>query len=186
MEGEMRRIAVVGAGGAGKTVLANRLGSLLGLPVTHLDALRYTPTWQLVPEERFVAAQRAVTATDRWIMDGNSLASMPIRFVAADTIVFLDLPARVCLWGVLRRRWRYRGGQHPDGVHDRITWSFLAYLVRFRGRTRPAVRQRIAEHGRHAVLIELTSRRQVERLLAKLGEQPAWTGRGRAGPADRP
>jgi adenylate kinase family enzyme len=117
----MQRVAIIGAGGAGKTVLANQLSVLLNLPVTHLDALRYTPTWHPVPEDEFVAAQRVVTATDRWIIDGNSLASMSIRFAAADTIVFLDLPARVCLWGVLRRRWRYRGGQHADGVHDRIT-----------------------------------------------------------------
>ncbi len=135
----MQRVAITGAGGSGKTVLANRLSLLLDLPVTHLDALRYTSTWQLVPDDEFVAAQQAVTATGRWIIDGNSLASMPVRFAAADTIVFLDLPACLCLWGVLRRRWRYRGGQHPDGVHDRITWSFLTYITLFRRRTRPAV-----------------------------------------------
>jgi adenylate kinase family enzyme len=41
----MQRIAVLGAGGAGKTVVARRLGHLLGLPVTHLDQLRYDPSW---------------------------------------------------------------------------------------------------------------------------------------------
>ncbi|WP_157751499.1 hypothetical protein [Actinoplanes derwentensis] len=39
----MRKIAIVGNSGAGKTVLANRLGTLLEIPVTHLDALRYDP-----------------------------------------------------------------------------------------------------------------------------------------------
>lgn len=167
-----RRIAVIGAGGAGKTVFANRLGRRLGLPVTHLDALRYTETWEVVPEHEFVAAQRAVIATDRWIIDGNSLASLPGRLAAADTIVFLDLPARVCLWSVLRRRLRYRGGRHADGVHDRITRSFLVYIWRFRRRSRPAVRRCVAEHGRHAVLIEVTSRRQANRLLARPHEVP--------------
>lgn len=53
--------------------------------------------------------------------------------------MFLDLPARGCLWGVLLRRMRYRGGRHPNGVHDRITWSFLIYVWRYRRRHRRAV-----------------------------------------------
>ena len=94
---EMRRIAIVGAGGAGKTVLANRLGRLLHLPVVHLDALRYDASWNVVPEPDFVAAQWVVAATDRWVTDGNSLVSVPIRFAAAGTIVFLDLPPLTCV-----------------------------------------------------------------------------------------
>ncbi|MEV0136826.1 topology modulation protein [Dactylosporangium sp. NPDC050688] len=165
----MRRIAIVGAGGAGKTVLANQLAGLLGLPVTHLDALRYDEDWKVVPEAAFVAAQHAVVANDRWIIEGNSAASMPVRFAAADTIIFLDLPPLVCLWGILRRRLRYRGGRHADGVHDRINVAFLRWVVGFRRRRAPAVRACIAEHGAHAVLIELNSRRQVNRLIARLG-----------------
>jgi adenylate kinase family enzyme len=64
----VQRIAIVGNGGAGKTVLANRLGPLLGIPVTYLDALRYTDTWAVVPEEEYAARQREVVARDRWII----------------------------------------------------------------------------------------------------------------------
>jgi adenylate kinase family enzyme len=39
----MKRIAVIGGGGAGKTYLAHRLGRALGLPVIHLDAHYYGP-----------------------------------------------------------------------------------------------------------------------------------------------
>jgi adenylate kinase family enzyme len=63
----MRRIVILGAGGAGKTVLARQLGQLLGLPVTHLDQLRYRPDWTTVPEQDFVAGQRALVAGDQWI-----------------------------------------------------------------------------------------------------------------------
>ncbi|MGI5243126.1 topology modulation protein [Dactylosporangium sp. CA-139066] len=176
----MQRIAIVGAGGAGKTVLANQLSALLGLPVTHLDALRYDPDWTMVPEAEFVAAQQAVVATERWIIDGNSTASMRVRFAAADTIIFLNLPPLVCLWGIARRRLRYRGGRHPDGVHDRITVGFLRYVVGFRRRHAPRVRACIAEQGSHAVLIEATSRRQVNQFLARLGGSVADPG-GTAG-----
>lgn len=175
----MQRIAIVGAGGAGKTVLANQLSGLLGLPVTHLDALRYDNDWHVVPEAAFVAAQRTVVANDRWIIDGNSAASMPVRFAAADTIIFLDLPPLVCLWGIIRRRLRYRGRRRPDGVHNRVTVSFLRYVLSFRRSHAPAVRARIAEHRARAVLIEVTSRRQVNQLLARLGGSEAL-GRGGA------
>jgi adenylate kinase family enzyme len=172
----VQRIAIVGAGGAGKTVLANQLGALLGLPVTHLDALRYDHAWNVVPEAEFVAAQRAVAAGDRWIIDGNSAASMPVRFAAADTIIFLNPPTLACLWGIARRRLRYRGGRHTDGVHDRITVPFLRYVVGFRRQRVPAVRACIAEHGAHAVLIEATNRRQVNQLIASLGGPVADAG----------
>ncbi|MGI5185420.1 topology modulation protein [Dactylosporangium sp. CA-152071] len=168
----VQRIAIVGSGGAGKTVLANRLSTHLDLPVTHLDALRYDSCWQVVPEPQFVAAQQAVIAGERWIIDGNSLASMPIRFAAADTIIFLDLPPLVCLSGILVRRLRYRGGQHADGVYDRITIAVLRYVLSFRRRFAPRVRACIAEHGPHATLIEVTSRRQADQLIARLGHDP--------------
>lgn len=64
----MQRILIVGNGGAGKTVLANRLGRLLAIPVTHLDALRYDSSWNVVPEERFVAAQREIITAPSWII----------------------------------------------------------------------------------------------------------------------
>ena len=164
----MRRIAVLGAGGAGKTVLANRLGDLLGIDVVHLDALRYDQRWQTVPDEQFTAAQRAVVARPLWIVDGNSLATMAIRVAAGDTIILLDLPPLVCLYGILQRRWLYRGGQHPDGVYDRITLAFLRYVAAFRRGHRPRVLACIAEHAPHAVVHHLTSRRQANRLLIHL------------------
>ncbi|GIE90174.1 topology modulation protein [Actinoplanes regularis] len=158
----MRRIAVVGNGGAGKTTLANRLGALLDLPVTHLDALRYTDDWATVDEGTFVDRQRRVVATERWIIDGNSLASLPIRVAAADTVIVVDPPPVVCLWGLLRRRWRYHGGRHPDGVHDRITPAFLRYVWRYRRDHLPGVQACVAEHGGDAEVIHLTSHVRVD------------------------
>jgi adenylate kinase family enzyme len=164
----MRRIAVLGAGGAGKTVMARRLGQLLGLPITHLDQLRYDASWNLIPEDEFVAAQRERAAAERWVIDGNSLASLPVRAAAADTIILLDPHPLVCLAGIAARRLRYRGGQHPDGVYDRITLEFLRYVWSYRRKTLPRVRKVISEHAGHATVLHLTSRSAADRLIKGL------------------
>lgn len=36
----------------------------------------------------------------------SGLSSLPIRLEAADTVIFLDLPAWACLWGIIQRRLR--------------------------------------------------------------------------------
>ncbi len=161
----MQRISILGAGGAGKTILARQLGQLLGLPVTHLDQLRYDPDWNLVPEATFTAAQRQLVAGDFWIIDGNSLASMAIRAARADTIIVLDPHPVVCLTGILRRRLRYRGGQHTDGVYDRISPEVVKYVLLYRQRHLTRVLAGAREHGAQAELIHLTSRRAADQLI---------------------
>ncbi len=160
----MERIAVIGCGGSGKTVLANRLSRRLGLPVTHLDALYYDSAWNPTPMPEFAGRQRMLVAADRWIIEGDYAATLPIRPARADTVIFLDLPTRTCLWGIAQRRWRYRGGRHPEGVHDRITMSFLRYVLGFRRTMRPRVLDLIAQHGGHLRCLPLTTRRQAATL----------------------
>ena len=164
----MTRIAVVGCGGSGKSRLARELGVRLGIRPVHLDALYYGADWTPLPPESFAARQRELVAAPRWIIDGNYAATLPIRLEAADTVLFLDLPARTCLWGIAQRRLRHGGGQHDTlGVYDRINWSFVGYVVGYRRHMAPRVRQLIHVHGGAAQIVVLRSRRAVRRYLAQ-------------------
>lgn len=162
----INRIAIIGCGGSGKSTFARQLAHLLDLPLVHLDALYYDDQWHPLPMDEFAAQQGKVVTGERWITEGNYASTLPIRLAAADTVIFLDLPAATCLWGIVQRRWRYRGGQHQtDGVYDRISWNFIGYILGYRRTMRPRIRMLLKEHGPHARLIILTSRRHANRFL---------------------
>ncbi len=172
----MDRIVIIGCGGSGKSTVARHLAQILDIPLTHLDAVYYDEQWNPLPQDAFAARQAKLVTEDRWIIEGNYASTLPIRLQAADTVLFLDIPAAVCLWGIVGRRRRYRGGQHTAvGVYDRITWSFVRYIAGYRRTMRPRVRRLLADHARHTRLITLTSRGQVALLLDRIrvGEPPA-------------
>ncbi|WP_123815529.1 topology modulation protein [Myceligenerans xiligouense] len=174
----MQRIAIIGCGGSGKTYLANQLAGVLDLPLTHLDSVYYDTDWNPLPREEFAEVQRTLVARPRWLVEGNYTETLLIRLAAADTVIFLDLDAVTCLTGVFRRRLRYRGGQHAeDGVYDRISWSFVRYIWGYRRTMRPRVHRLLAEHGSHAELITVTSRRQAAALVAQLRAVHRWSVR---------
>jgi adenylate kinase family enzyme len=161
------RIAIIGCGGSGKSRLARELGKALGITPAHLDGLYYDQDWRPLDKDQFAGLQRDLVAAQRWILDGNYASSLPIRLEAADTIIFLDLPARTCLRGIGQRRLRHGGGQHASfGVYDRITWSFIRYIASYRKQMTPRVHNLIAAHAGDAQVIVFRSRRAVRRYTA--------------------
>jgi adenylate kinase family enzyme len=172
------RIAIVGCGGSGKSCLARSLGSLLGITPVHLDGLYYNQDWKPLDKEQFAALQTNLVTSPRWIIDGNYASSLPIRLQAADTVIFLDLPGRKCLWGIAQRRIRDRGGQHKDlGVYDRITWNFVRYILGYRRQMPPRVRKLIADHATDAEVVVLRSHRAARDYLAVATAQASVSAR---------
>jgi adenylate kinase family enzyme len=110
----MRRIAVIGPGGAGKSTLARQIGDRLGLPVIHLDAHFWHEGWTETPKDVWEQTVHGLVQGEAWVMDGNYGGTMDIRLDAADTILFLDLPPWLCLLRVVRRQVRYRRRTRPD------------------------------------------------------------------------
>ena len=163
----MDRIAIIGCGGSGKSHLARQIGAALGITPVHLDARYYDKDWNPLPKDEFAALQRDLVTAPRWVIDGNYASSLSIRLEAADTVIFLDLPARTCLRGIAQRRLRHGAGQHDAiGVYDRITWNFVRYIIGYRRTMAPRVAALIAEHAGDAEVVVLRSRRAARRYLA--------------------
>lgn len=168
----MKKVALIGCGGSGKTFLSKQFASLIDAPVTHLDAVYYDEEWNTLSKEKFAATQEDLVEAATWVIEGNYAGTMPIRLRAADTVIFLDIPPAVCLWGLAQRRLRYGGGQNDStGVYDRISWNFVRYVWGYRKTMAPRVRDLISEHATEATVHVVTSRRQARALLDRIGAQ---------------
>jgi adenylate kinase family enzyme len=173
--GTMRRVMLIGSGGAGKSTLAVRLGERLGLPVVHLDARHWHPGWVATPDPEWRREVAALAAAPAWIIDGNYGGTLDLRLAAADTVVFLDLPRRVCLWRVMTRTVRTAGRSRPDmaaGCPERVDREYLGFLRwvwTYPATRRPGVLRRLAALPPTTRVVRLRSQREVDAWLDALG-----------------
>jgi adenylate kinase family enzyme len=173
-----RRFSVAGISGSGKTTTSRKIAERLGLPHVELDALFHGPNWTEPTTEEFKGRiLEALEQLDGWVIDGNYQGRIGgLVFERADTLVWLDLPLRVCLRRLWRRTWsRIRTGEelwessNREGVwtaflmrDNLFLWTVKAY---FRHRREwPA---RFAHHP-HLELVHLRSPQEVERWLSTL------------------
>ena len=164
----MRRVLVIGSGGAGKSTFAVALGERLGLPVIHLDAHFWHPGWVETPKAEWRERVAELTARDAWVMDGNYGGTLPQRLAACDAVIFLDLPRTVCVWRVIRRVFQYAGQSRPDmapGCPEQVSLKFLWWVWTYRTRRRPDVLRRLSELPATTRVVILRSQREVEAFL---------------------
>ena len=168
----MRKVLVIGPGGAGKSTFARRLGGLLNLPVIHLDAHHWRPGWVEPPKDVWLKTVKSLIARDSWVMDGNYSGTLAVRLRACDTIIFLDLPRAVCVWRVLKRVITYRPGSRPDlgeGCPEKFDVKFLLWVWGYTKRTRPRVFRLVEENAPGKKFIRLRSRAEVREFLERVG-----------------
>ena len=168
------RIAAIGCPGSGKSTLARQIAAQTGHPLIHLDYENWQPGWIALPKEEFISKQKEWVSGARWLIDGNYKGSMEIRFSAADLVLFLDLPRRVCVWRVLKRR----GTQRPDmkpGMEEPRLFSkdfagFLRFVLFYSINNRPRV---LALHEKYPEVkfLQLRTRKAVRELLEQLSIQ---------------
>lgn len=167
----MKRVAIIGPGGAGKSTLARQMGAKTGLPVVHLDAVYWHESWTETPKDVWEQTVRELTRQPEWITDGNYGGTMELRLAAADTIIFLDLPPQTCVWRVVRRWRQYRHGSRPDmapGCPEKLDWMFLRWIWNYRRDRRSDILKRMNKYAEGRRLVHLQSAGQVQRFLEGL------------------
>ena len=160
-----RRAMVIGCPGGGKSTFSRALCAITGLPLHHLDMLYWNPDRTTVPKEIFYARQRAVIATESWIIDGNFGSTLAWRLEACDAVFFLAYPVEVCLGGI-----RGRLGQ----ARSDIPWVevqedpvFVDYVRRFPQTERPKILNLLESYPDKTVF-RFTSRDEADAYLRSL------------------
>lgn len=164
----MRRVAVIGCAGSGKTTVSRELGDRLGLPVVHLDRLYWRPGWQPTPSDEWRETVRQSAAADEWVIDGNYSNTLDARLDRADTVVFLDFPSSTCTWRVLKRWAARRGKQREDvgeGCPEKVDLDFLKWVLGYRRRTRPETLRKLSQKQDARVFV-LRNNQDVDHFLA--------------------
>ena len=167
----MKRISIVGSGGAGKSTFAHQLADILHLPVIHLDALYWQPGWVATPQDEWSEKQQQFVQQESWIIDGNYTSTLDVRFTIADTIIFLDFPRLLCLYRAIKRRIQFAVKTRPDmaeGCPERIDHEFLLWIWNYPTNGRMRVLKKIEQHRGGKQIVILRSPRQVQQFLHSL------------------
>ena len=165
----MKKILVIGSGGAGKSTFARRLGERLNLEVIHLDRHFWSAGWVEPPRAEWARDVEELTRRESWVMDGNYSGTLEQRVAACDAIIFLDLPRTVCVWRVVKRAVVYRRRTRPDmaeGCHEHLSLKFLRWVWDYPGRSRPKVLELLKAKARDKRVFRLRSDAEVEQFLA--------------------
>ncbi|MFL0803413.1 MAG: adenylate kinase [Agarilytica sp.] len=135
----MKKIAVFGKPGGGKSTLSKNLAKATGIALHPLDSIEYTENGERVPLSEYTNAHEFLINSDSWIIDGlGSLDSFWRRIGAADTIVYIDLPYWVHYWWVTKRLIKgviVKPEGWPDGssvLHGTLaSWKYLRLSPKF-------------------------------------------------------
>ena len=166
----MKRIMIIGCGGAGKSTLARQLGEKTGLPVVHLDKLFWRPGWEHISRDEFDALHREALMGEKWILDGNFDRTMEERMRYCDTVIYLDFSRFACLFGVAKRILTTYGKVRPDmgeGCPERFDMDFLKWVWNFNKNKREK-NYRLLNETPGIDKIVLKNRRMVKRFLRSL------------------
>jgi adenylate kinase family enzyme len=174
----MRKIAVFGNAGGGKSRLARQLAEATGLPLYCLDKLefregRYWPDEAdggKIPHDEYLKLHAEIIERDAWVIDGyGSVALAWQRFAAADTLVYIDLPLVTHYRWVTRRfasglfkpppGWPARSPLWVSTLNSyRIVWRCHRLLT-------PRYRQFVADAGSAKRVHHLKSASQIAAFL---------------------
>ena len=73
MRSSIKKIWITGSAGSGKTTLANRIGQMPDIKVSHRDSITWYGNWEQWSEPSRIDLVKAITKAEKWLFS-ESLA----------------------------------------------------------------------------------------------------------------
>jgi adenylate kinase family enzyme len=168
----MRRVVILGCAGAGKSRLANALAETVGLPTIRADQIFWRPGWTDPDNDAYRTEIDRLTAGDGWIFDGIPGRVADIVLPRADTVIWIEQPALLCVLRAYGRTLRFLGRTRPDmaaGCPERLSTRLWRYATQFNSAMRPRIGAWLEAYAPTTPMIRLNGDRAVALFLARQG-----------------
>lgn len=172
----MRRVAVFGNAGGGKSTLARRLAEITHLPLHSLDTIKYKPGGIEVPHEEYLQIHSELLRGPTWIIDGfGCVPSAWERFAVADTLIYVDLPLFTHYAWVTKRLVKGLVATPEGWPKNSPMWSSTVNSYRVlrlcHEKLTPRYRQLVAEQAAHKRVHHLRSPNAVKAFVRSVAEE---------------
>ncbi len=162
----LRRIAILGITGSGKSWAGRRLVQMTGLPLFHMDALFWKAGWTEVPEADYIRGQAELLRNEMWIIEGYIDPPLVERVKQAELIIYLDYSGWLCALRYAKRALEFRNVARPElppDCFDTFTWRrFWMILTR---REREQIELTLALLPNTAKILRISSPTAFDRYL---------------------
>jgi len=146
---QMKKILIIGSPGAGKSTLSYQLRKILNIKLVHLDCIFWQPGWIKIPRDELNRQIELMVEEEEWVMDGTYIDSLELRLAAADTVIFLNYPLWLCVYGIIKRRITFAGKRREDmtaGCDEKLDWMFVKWVLKFPRTNRLEILRILEEH----------------------------------------
>ncbi|MBO5772612.1 MAG: topology modulation protein [Clostridia bacterium] len=152
---DFSRTLIIGCAGSGKTELSKKLAKKLNLPLWHLDKILMKANWENYSLSERYKILDEILCQDAWLIDGMWLSTLQYRLPFATTVIYLDLPTRVCFNRAKRRYKKTRGMQtddHATGCIETFDKEFQKYIKGFNKKYKKDIEKMLTTFGMHKVI----------------------------------
>lgn len=165
MRSTPQQIMIFGRPGSGKSSFACKLAHKTRLPLHHLDKHFFISNWVEREYTEFLEIQCKLITRKQWIIDGNSIRSLEMRWQHADLVIYFNYNQWLCLYRLIKRCF-----MHNRNIDDRapncpeiLRWPLVKYMWNFENRVSAEINMLRSKYP-NTNFIEVTSDSELEKL----------------------